>query len=399
MLVKLKDVVTFHRGLTYKKLDEVAISSNIVLRANNIDLDTFSLNFNELRYISDTISIPNSKILQKDSILICVASGSRSHLGKVAYIDQDYGCAFGGFMGMFLPKNEDVYMRYIFKIFISSHFRKLVDGLTDGTNINNLKFSLIENFEFNLPTVEEQRRIVAKLDAAFEKITKATKLTQENVNNSRKFFEYELEKLLRKQDDDWKMKTLKDVSIDFGRGKSKHRPRNDKILYGGRYPFIQTGDVRGSEHVIIKYKQTYNDLGLAQSKLWPKGTICITIAANIAETGVLNFDACFPDSVIGITVNPNETINDYVEYLLQAFKTKLQSMGKGSAQDNINLSTFENQTFPFPGIEKQRAIVDRLNKLLHQAVALESTYRRKLTEFNMMKQSMLNEAFLESAVE
>jgi Type I restriction modification DNA specificity domain len=84
------------------------------------------------------------------------------------------------------------------------------------------------------------------------------------------------------------------------------------------YPFIQTGDVRNCDHVILESTQSYNEIGLAQSKLWPKGTICITIAANIAETGILGFEACFPDSVIGIVVDETKTTNDFVEYLLQS---------------------------------------------------------------------------------
>ncbi len=82
------------------------------------------------------------------------------------------------------------------------------------------------------------------------------------------------------------------------RGKSKHRPRNDPILYGGKYPFIQTGDVKHSPFYVTTHSVTYNEKGLAQSKLWPKGTLCITIAANIAETAILSYPACFPDSIV-----------------------------------------------------------------------------------------------------
>ena len=119
-------------------------------------------------------------------------------------------------------------------------------------------------------------------------------------------------------------KTLGEVALDFGRGKSKHRPRNDVRLYGGSIPFIQTGDIKNAGYIIESYTQTYNNFGLKQSKLWKKGTLCITIAANIAETAVLGFDACFPDSVIGFVANPKETTSDYVEYLLSSLKMKLQ---------------------------------------------------------------------------
>ncbi|MCI0732087.1 MAG: hypothetical protein L0332_35930 [Chloroflexi bacterium] len=89
-----------------------------------------------------------------------------------------------------------------------------------------------------------------------------------------------------------------------GRGKSKHRPRNEPSLYGGPYPLFQTGDIKAANLYLQDYNQTYNEKGLAQSKLWEPGTLCITIAANIAETAILGIRACFPDSVVGFIADP-----------------------------------------------------------------------------------------------
>ena len=164
-------------------------------------------------------------------------------------------------------------------------------------------------------------------------------------------------------------------------------------LYGGDYPFIQTGNIRNCEHYITDYSQTYNDTGLAQSKLWPTGTICITIAANIAETGILTFDACFPDSVIGVVVDAKVTNVDFVEYLLQSFKVNLQSLGKGSAQDNINMGAFENKLFPFPSIQEQKQIVQELNDLSAETKKLESIYQQKIESLAELKKSILQKAF------
>jgi type I restriction enzyme S subunit len=136
-----------------------------------------------------------------------------------------------------------------------------------------------------------------------------------------------------------------------------------------------------------------NETGLAQSKLWPKGTICITIAANIAETGILDFDACFPDSVIGVITNPKEAEIGFVEYLLQSFKARLQSMGKGSAQDNINMATFENRRFPFPSVAEQKKIVVKLDWLREETERLASLYESKLAALEELKKSLLHQAF------
>ncbi len=191
----------------------------------------------------------------------------------------------------------------------------------------------------------------------------------------------------------WKQKTLEEIAITFGRGKSRHRPRNEPKLYGGNYPFIQTGDIRNADHFITECSQTYSEAGLAQSKLWPKGTICITIAANIAETAILDFDACFPDSVIGVVPNPDEAEIGFVEYLLQSFKARLQSLGKGSAQANINMGTFESERFPFPPVTEQKKIVTKFDALSEEVQRLESIYQQKLTALDDLKKSLLYQAF------
>lgn len=212
-----------------------------------------------------------------------------------------------------------------------------------------------------------QAEIVRILDA-FTELT--AELTAE-LNLRKKQYNYYRDQLLSFEEGDVEWKTLGEVALDFGRGKSKHRPRNDPRLYGGDIPFIQTGDIRNAAHTIRDYSQTYSELGLKQSKLWPKGTLCITIAANIAETSILGFDACFPDSVIGFVADPEETSSSYVEYLLSSIKTQLEEKGQGSAQSNINLGTFQNLKLPFPPIAEQERIVSLLDKfeLLTNSIA------------------------------
>ena len=243
------------------------------------------------------------------------------------------------------------------------------------------------------PPLEEQHRIVALLDEAFAGIATARANAEKSLRNARDLFDNRLSEIFLKESHAWKRKTLREVALDFGRGKSKHRPRNDPKLYGGPYPFIQTGDVRNSDHLITEYSQTYSEAGLMQSKLWPKGTLCITIAANIAETGILNFDACFPDSVIGVVVDPAQTGNKFLEYLLQSMKASLQAKGKGSAQDNINLGTFENEKFPFPDLSVQAKVTNELDALADAVRDLQSLYTRKLAALNELKESLLQQAF------
>ena len=251
----------------------------------------------------------------------------------------------------------------------------------------------IEEYPIPVPPLAEQQRIVGLLDEAFEGLATAKANAEKNLQNARELFESHLQSVFTQRGPGWKQKTLEEIATTFGRGKSKHRPRNEPKLYGGKYPFIQTGDIRNADHFITEYSQTYSELGLAQSKLWPKGTICITIAANIAETAILGFDACFPDSVIGVVANPKEAEVGFIEYLLQSFKARIQALGKGSAQANINMGTFENERFPFPPIAEQRQIVEKLDSLSEETQRLARLYERKHAALEALKKSLLHQAF------
>lgn len=262
-----------------------------------------------------------------------------------------------------------------------------------GLTVPKLNQGSLREIPLPMPAVSTQQRIVAILDEAFEGIATAKANAEKNLQSARDLFESQLFALLKHNRAAWPQKTLREIAIDFGRGKSRHRPRNDPKLYGGAHPFIQTGDVRNAGHLITEYTQSYSEAGLAQSKLWPKGTLCITIAANIAETGVLGFDACFPDSVIGVVVDESQTSGKYLEYMLHTVKAELKAKGKGSAQDNINLATFENERFPFPDLPTQTSLVGQLDELSDQVQRLECIYLSKLAALEELKKSLLHQAF------
>ena len=165
----------------------------------------------------------------------------------------------------------------------------------------------------------------------------------------------------------------------LSRGRSQHRPRNDLKLYGGKYPFIQTGDVKNANLYIEKYSQTYNDFGLNQSKLWPENTLCITIAANIADTGILSFPACFPDSIIGFTATKGKTDVRYVKYCFDLLQKSIQNMSKGSTQDNLSMEKLEQLEFNCPSFENQQKISAVLSSL-DDKIALNNRINAKLEQ-------------------
>ena len=158
----------------------------------------------------------------------------------------------------------------------------------------------------------------------------------------------------------WELKSLDEIGF-IGRGKSRHRPRNAEHLYGGDYPFVQTGDVKAANFKINEYTQTYNEVGLAQSKLWKEGTLCITIAANIADTAILGIDACFPDSIIGFVPYEDKSDVRFVKYFFDIFQTRMKSIAVGAAQDNLSLEKLLTFKIPTPPLTTQRRIASILS--------------------------------------
>ena len=140
------------------------------------------------------------------------------------------------------------------------------------------------------------------------------------------------------------------------RGKSKHRPRNAPELYGGSYPFIQTGDVKHANFYITEYAQTYSEKGLAQSKLWQPGTLCITIAANIADTAILKIPACFPDSIIGFIPEKGKSEVRFIKYCLDTYKKEMQLISQGTTQDNLSQGKLLSLRFRIPDYDQQQKI-------------------------------------------
>jgi type I restriction enzyme S subunit len=192
--------------------------------------------------------------------------------------------------------------------------------------------------------------------------------------------------------DGWVWATLPQLG-ELNRGKSKHRPRNDPKLYGGDYPFIQTGDVKHAIGIVNKYTQTYSEEGLKQSRLWPEGTLCITIAANIADTAILGFDACFPDSIIGFIPEGNAIDTCFAEYFIRTAKENLDRFAPATAQKNINLGILSAVGVPLPTRKEQQVIIQEIESRLSVAEELERMVEANLKRAELLRQSILKQAF------
>ena len=183
----------------------------------------------------------------------------------------------------------------------------------------------------------------------------------------------------------------------FQRGKSKHRPRNDPRLFeNGDIPFVQTGDVARSKRNGFMIKTStgyYNAVGLAQSRLWPDGTMCITIAANIAETGFLTFPACIPDSVVAFTPAVEGKTPQFLRMFIELTRTAIEQFAPATAQKNINLEIINELMLPLPPLAEQAAIVARVEELMTTCRLLEAEIEHARTHAAHLLQAVLKEAF------
>ncbi|WP_338813305.1 restriction endonuclease subunit S [Bernardetia sp. Wsw4-3y2] len=196
--------------------------------------------------------------------------------------------------------------------------------------------------------------------------------------------------------DNWVWCRMQETGL-FERGKSKHRPRNDsKLFKNGNIPFVQTGEVARSKnngYLIDSCSTYYNEFGLEQSRLWKKGTMCITIAANIAQTGFLNIDACFPDSVVGFTALSDKSISKYVRYFIEATRSDIEKYAPATAQKNINLGIIFMLKVPLPPVNEIKLIVEKVEEAMSKCSLLEQEIEKSEKHATLLMQSVLKEAF------
>ena len=191
----------------------------------------------------------------------------------------------------------------------------------------------------------------------------------------------------------WEWCRLPEIG-ELSRGKSKHRPRNDATLYkDGKYPLVQTGDVARAGTFITTYTALYNDVGLAQSRMWEKGTLCITIAANIADTGILSFDACFPDSVVGFQPFVPELDVEFFKWYIDISKKNLEKYAPATAQKNINIDILSSLIVPLPPKNELKKITRKTKNILALCDSLSHELFQSKQYAAQLMESVLQEAF------
>ena len=315
-----------------------------------------------------------------------LVSTVRPNLNGIASLpDGEAATASTGFC-VLRPDPSRIDARYLFQWLRTPGFVSDMEKKATGASYPAVSDRIIKESTVPLPPLDEQRRIAAILDQA-DDLRRKRRAALERLGELRRAAFLDLFGNPLQATPGWPMATLGTVgSLD--RGVSKHRPRNDPQLLGGPYPLIQTGDVTNSDGLVQRYMSTYSEIGLKQSRLWPSGTLCITIAANIGRTGILSFDACFPDSVVGFLPGAACTV-EYVQEWFGFIQAKLEADAPQFAQKNINLAILQNLTIPVPPLDLQRDFAVRaaeINKL-------KAAHRANLQKLEFLFASLQERAF------
>jgi type I restriction enzyme S subunit len=258
---------------------------------------------------------------------------------------------------------------------------KTTSGL-NTININNVRAVRVP-----LPPLHEQSRIADifdRADAVRRKRKEAIALTEELLRSA--FLEMFGDPVTNSKE--WPQVPLGSIA-EVNRGRFSPRPRNDPRYYDGHYPFIQTGDLRGSVGYLRDWRQTLNDDGTKVSRGFPKGTVAIAIAANIGDTALVDFDFYCPDSVVGIEVSPQKAAAEYVEMLLRFHQPKLIANAPETAQKNINLETLR----PFQVIAPPRDLQGRFADVYRVTYKLAKRGAEALVHTNALFDSLVHRAF------
>ena len=337
---------------------------------------------------NDFLSLKKGNCLPPvDSVLL----SKDGTVGKVAHVTNDYDeFVVLSSLAIIAPDKTSLSPEYLKYFLLSPEFQDHAIGSKTGAAIKRIVLRTIKNFNIPIAPLEQQKRIVEQLDALLIRMGTAIEHLQVSVTLADALYASELASVFSSGQDKWPLRELNEVA-EVARGKSKHRPRNDKSLFGGEYPFIQTGDVRGSQKYITNFSATYNEKGLQQSKLWPKDTICLTIAANIGDVAILGMDACFPDSVVGISSSELET--DYLYYFLTTLQQQLDSKANAAAQKNVNLKILSEIKIPVPTLDEQKVIVKQINEIDQLAAKVKAEISEKITMMQKLKASILDSAF------
>ena len=320
----------------------------------------------------------STQVMPVNTVMIALTGATA---GKVGYLNIE-ACGNQSITGIF--PCEELNPRFLFYFLISQRRKILVDCV--GGAQAHISQGYVKKIKVPVYSKNIQERIVNIMNICSKNIKHYEMILKEYDELVKaRFIEMFGDPVSNSKH--LPLKTLPQLGT-FGRGVSKYRPRNAPELLNGPYPLIQTGDIANSELYIKNYNNTYSEVGLKQSKMWDKGTLCITIAANIAKTAILQFDACFPDSVVGFNGN-NFTNNIFVHYWFSFFQEILENQAPESAQKNINLKILSELQIITPDIIEQNQFAD----FVRQVDKSREEVKKSLEKTQQLYDSLMQEYF------
>lgn len=248
-----------------------------------------------------------------------------------------------------------------------------------GAAIPHIYFKEYGECKVPVPPIAEQEKIVAELDCLAGIIEKKKQQLEELDKLAQSIF-YDMFGDIAHNSKLFPVEKICNLG-ELARGVSKHRPRNAPELLGGEMPLIQTGDVANADLFIREYHSTYSALGVSQSRVWEKGTICITIAANIGNCAILSFRACFPDSVVGFIHNDKLSLF-YALFVFNNLQALLEDKARGIAQKNINLQILNELLIPVPSRDLQDLFAQKIEAIEKQKELVKRSIAETETLFN-----------------
>jgi len=307
------------------------------------------------------------KQVQYGDILFTTSSETPEEVGIASvFLESEITPFLNSFCFGFRLHNQNIlFPNFAYYYFAGNNFRKSIFPLAQGSTRYNLSKTSCLKLEINFPPFPEQKKIASILTSVDEVIEN----TQKQIDKLQDLKKGTMDELLTKGIDhtdfkdselgripkSWEVKRLDEVS-NISRGKFSHRPRNAPEFHDGNHPYLQTGDIPNDVTDITSFTQTLNDRGLGVSKLFPKGTLVLTIAATIGEVGILTFDSCFPDSLVGINCKTDKITPYFLLYSLRFAKQKLISEAPESAQKNVNLDILNPFLIKVPALNEQKGI-------------------------------------------
>jgi type I restriction enzyme S subunit len=386
----MKEAKDMKEGWEYKKLGEVCdVIENISW--SDVDdnttyqyIDLSAVNRNTYS-IDDTTTISKSdapsrakQIVKHKDILF---GTTRPLLKRVCVVpvENDNNICSTGFC-VLRPKNNMILSKWVFYQLLSEKYYNFIEPLQSGANYPAVSDRIVKSYIIPLPSLSEQQQIVSELDLLSGVIEKQKAQLEELDKLAQSIF-YDMFGDPVTNEKGWELRKLKELG-QLGRGVSKHRPRNAPELLGGSMPLIQTGDVSNSGMYITAYSSTYSEIGVAQSKVWLAGTLCITIAANIGNCAILTFDACFPDSVVGFIANEKVALKEYVYYIFERMQSILEANAPAVAQKNINLKILDELLILLPPLSLQQEFAAKVEAIEAMKAKVRQSLKEAETLFN-----------------